>query len=804
MAQTHPRMWITADDLPRLRALATPANPMWEKGLKPALDRAVAIYDKDFFPGGQPNPSWPDPGIDNWVPRCTEALAEFFAFMSLVDPEPTARPVHAERAKRLLMHVIDEAEKGVDPDRRAQTPFRGAAFATFNRANYWGEAFGLTVDWIHAALSASDKAKIRKVFLRWAGENVRAATSGQEHPQPIGALNDPRLLADPQRLRWAANNYFTGHMRLLTMMSLAFDEADDPPLDPSAPATQLGNTLRSYLDDAVGAWLYQQYALYEEPSVAAAALRVPPAGLGAASGGLSPEGFLYGASIGSLHEALLALYTAGYRDPKKLGPQIGLIESAYWDRFADAFLHALTPMPERSSHHGVVYPMANFGETLRFWMTPDHGAGFASMAVHARLGGHEARLGKARWILREALEGGAEAAYRRVADIWGNSLSSLAILTFLAFDPEAAAPADPRPALPLVFHDRALGRVVARSAWTPDATMFDYKCSWLTIGHQFGDCNQIELYRKGEWLTRERSGYANDLVVTTPDYHNTLSIQNGATQPSGLQWFETVTWTRGGQWGLAQNAGDPAVRVSSGSKWLFAEGDATNLYNRRPHAREGQAVDVAHASRSVAWLKPDWVVVYDRAATRTEGRFKRFNLTFVGEPIIEGKRATVTTPGGQRLFVQTLLPEAATLVGSKAEAFNRLAEGEPSRFRLVVEDAKGPREVRFLHVLEGADAGASATKTMLLRSSAGTPFAGAAVGSLAVLFPVELATPFARVRYTVPASVKGQLVTGLAPGGRYEVTMGAKGAEIEVTIAEGGARRADEAGVLALGSLEGP
>ncbi|MFT3775908.1 MAG: hypothetical protein QM820_61980 [Minicystis sp.] len=766
----HPRMWITAADLPRLRGLATDRNPMWQKGLRPALEAAIATYDKEFFPGGQPNPKWPDPGIDNWVPRCTEAYAEFFAFMALVDPDAEARLQHAGRAKRLLMHVIEEAGKGVDPDRRGQSPFRGAAFATFNRANYWSEAFGLTVDWIYPALSAAEKAQIRKVFLRWAGENLNAATSGQEHPQPVGVMNDPKLVANSRRLRWAANNYYTGHMRLLTTMGLAFDETDDPPVDAAAPAGKLGNTLRSYLDDAIGAWLYQQYAIYEEPGVAAKALGVPPAGLGAASGGLSPEGFLYGASIGGLHEALLALYTAGYRDPKKLGPQIGMIESGYWDRFTDAFLHSITPVPERHSRHGMVYPMANFGEALRLWMTPDHGAGFASMAVHARLAGNGKRLEKARWILREALEGGAEAEFHRVADIWGNSLASLAILSFLAFDPDAAAPADPRPALPVVFHDKALGRIVARTGWTADATVFDYKCSWSTIGHQFGDCNQIELYRKGEWLTRERSGYANDLIVTTPDYHNTLSIQNtaanGDAQPKSLQWFEGVTWKRGGQWGLAQNAGDPAVRASFGRGWVFAEGDATNLYNRPDPGHDGPAVDVTHASRSVAWIAPDRVIVYDRAVTRTEGRFKRFNLTFVGEPVIEGKRATVTTPKGQRLFVQTLLPAAATLVGSKAEDFNRVAEGEPSRFRLVVEDPKGPKDVRFLHVLEGADAGAAPAAVKLLQSSAGTPFAGAAVGAVAVMFPVDLAAPRARVTYSVPKDVTGRARHGAHAGRR--------------------------------------
>ena len=49
------------------------------------------------------------------------------------------------------------------------------------------------------------------------------------------------------------------------MMALAMDPGDDPPVDPSQSASQLGNTLRSYLSDAVGAWLYQEYSMFGDP-----------------------------------------------------------------------------------------------------------------------------------------------------------------------------------------------------------------------------------------------------------------------------------------------------------------------------------------------------------------------------------------------------------------------------------------------------------------------------------------------------------------------------------------------------------
>lgn len=803
----HPRIWITPTDLPRLRAWATAANPTWQKGIVPARDEAIAIYEKEFYPGGKPNPVWPDPGGNNWVPRATEAYAAFFAFLSLVEPDPAARAAHTTRARNLLMYVMREAVKGEDSSQHP-APFRAHAFATYNRASAWGDGFGLTVDWIYPALTASDKALIRRVFMRWGDDNVHAATAGNEHPEPIGLLNDPRLLADQNQLRWTIDNYYSLHMRQLAFYGLALDPSDDPPMDPAAPPGKLGNTLRSYLDNAIGAWLYQQYAVYEDPAVAAPALKVPAEGLGIASGGLSPEGFLYGASIGSIHQALLGLYTAGYRDPRALGPQIQFINSRYWERFTEGILHSITPEPAlvpAEPYLGPVYQVASYGDLQRFWLGPGYAGAFLSLAIHARATGNTALRDRARWIAMNAVEGTQERLHERIARVAGNSTMNLSILYFLALDPSDPPPKDPRPSLPLAFVDRPLGRVIARTAWGPNATMFDYKCSWETISHQLGDGNQFELYRNGEWLVKERSGYANDLTAYTSENHNTLGIQNkvtsGADKPKSLQWFEAASWDRGGQFTLGSNGGDPKVATSSGEGWVYAQGDTTVLYNRRSGNAGDEAMDVTHASRSIAWLMPDIVVAYDRATTRSDKRFKRFHLVTGGDPEASGKLATFTTPKGQKLYVHTLLPTGAALTTAKVEPMNQLASGEPSRSRLLVEDPQSPRDVRFLHVLEGADATAPKTVVRLVQSSAGTPFAGAAVGRSVAMFPVDLTAPFTRVSYTVPVGTTAHLVAGLRAGASYDVSLKSVGSAIEVTVTPGSAHHADAAGVIAIGSL---
>ena len=48
------------------------------------------------------------------------------------------------------------------------------------------------------------------------------------------------------QLRWAANKYFIGHMRNITLMALSFDKADD------TPRSTIGQSLESLIADGIG------------------------------------------------------------------------------------------------------------------------------------------------------------------------------------------------------------------------------------------------------------------------------------------------------------------------------------------------------------------------------------------------------------------------------------------------------------------------------------------------------------------------------------------------------------------------
>ncbi len=756
-ATGHPRLWLTEDDLPRLRSWATPDNPLWEYGLLPIATDFVTLMDDGTIPGT-------DDGGLAWIEYPTENAAQLFAFMSLLHPDGAARADYGERARTLLMYAIDEAAKGMAEGE----PFRDPYFSVFDRSRWWGTGFPLTVDWIYPLLTSEDKATIRQVFLRWIGENTTATVTGDaNHPQPVGIVNDPALLADLRRLRWAGNNYFTAHMRNIGLMALSFDAVDDH-----------GGELTGNLSQATGAWLYMVDGLLR----------------GDSRGGLTAEGFEYTPlALSYVVHFLLALHTAGQDDPVTWGSQVVLGDNPFWDELIPASLHSLSPAPAvlpDLDYLGALYQPAWFGDG-EIYAAPDFIGLLGALGRHDELTGNSARLDAIRWIQTHMQAGGADNLLYRMSYGYGDT--HIPMFYFLLFDPEASTGSDPHPDMPLEHFAEGIGRLLARTSWDEDATWFTWALGWNAVDHQHGDGNQFEFYRQGEWFTKERTGYG--FKIGSSDYHNTLALENDPPDHFDPSDYRYDLWERGSQWMIVAG-GDPEIlALSIADDYIHALGDATNLYN----STDELSTDIVHASRSIVWLKPDHIVIYDRAASRTGGRFKRFWLNFPADAVVDGTVTTMTTANGQHLAVTTLLPADAEIAVEPAEALEgEVAAGEPMMFRLRVEAPGGPTETRFLHVLQGADAGATADEVALVESSQGTPMTGAVVAGTAVLFPVAVGVAVESVTYTAPAGTVRHLVTGLVPGGGYEVEVQPVDGGFQVAIRSGTTQQADEGGVLVI------
>lgn len=755
----HPRILVRQTDVPRLRNWAVSTNSVWN-----ALNK-LAQRAKTDMNSGKLNTDDGEGALN--VPVPSESYAELFAFMSLVHPDNAARTDYANRAYKIIMKIINEAAKGVADGQ----PYRGRAFAIHNRASWFGESFPLIVDWIYYKFTPQDKAKIRTVFLRWIQECLRANTTAQEHPQPLGVVNDASLIADKIRVRWSANNYSANHARQVGLLSMALDAADDVPAaagDPPAGA------LRRFAGNAIGAWLYIIHQFEKTDG----------------AGGISPEGLGYGSITNSaIALLLLAMHTTGLDAPAVYGEQANMINSPYWaHEVEDAYLHMMSPAKVvQDSWVGPTYLPYLFGDTA-YYKNADYVRVFGSLAVYAMNTGDVQHYNKLRWMIDNLPPGGLSARGYRIMDAIGNSSILSSIMYFLATDPTVASPASPYATTPTDYYAPGLGIALSRSSWSSKASWFTYRLSWNSIDHQDGDGNSINFYRGKEWLTKNGNGYGFN--VNSSDYQNTLSIENPAATNV---WFWAVNSAHGSQYMYDPVADPPAPTYSFAPAYTFVQGDATSLYNVAPLP----AMDVLHASRSAFYLKPDIVVIYDRAASATPGRYKRFFLNTSAQAVIEGRTATVTTPGGQKFYVDALLPLNATLTATPWEPLDgEPAQYEVMKYRIGSEDVSRPSDVRFLNVLQGADVLGVKAATARIASESGTPFDGAIVGDKAIFFKNDITTDFNGVSFTTPLTVLKRYVTGLAPYGKYSVTGKKTAAGRKYVVTPGGSYIADSGGVL--------
>lgn len=803
---THPRLWITPNDLPKLQNWATNTNPVYANGMAPLLATAVSNYETQFFPNGVANPNYPDFGdVQGYTGLITEENAMILAFNSLIDPAPANRIKYAKYAHNLLMYAMNIAAQGP----LANAPFRDPAFFIYNRGDAVGHQWPLIVDWLYNAvdesnkpiLTSTDKQTIRKVFMIWADQCLNASTTGGDHPEPIGTTNDPALLNNGQgAYRMASNNYYLGHARNLTMIALCLDPSDDPAIDATKSTAVLGNSMRSYILNATGAWLYQTYAMMGDPKTVVAdyGITANPSQFGLASGGLPPEGMLYGESFATLLAQLLALQTSGFLDPKLIGPQAKLATAPVWDRYVPAFLSSLTPMPKvnpTATYLGPLYYLAAFGDLEETYVTPDQMQPFAFLALLEQKLGTSTHLNEAKWFTTNAVQGTLQ---NNTSNPWTWGCVQ-SILYFLMLDPTSSAPTDPRPTYPLNFFDPITGRVLSRSDWTANATWFDFRSSWESINHQQGDAGEFEFFRNGEWLTKELNNYDNNLVGITPYYLNGLCLKNWcANGTPNLGWTDAGIWNLGGQWMWAENAGDPVTISSNGTGYTYVATDMTNLYNRPNQWTPGDnATDIQQATRSIVWLNKDYMVIYDRA-TSLHSNPKSFNICFANAPQINGSTVQETMASGQKLFLQTLLPVNANVAARNVvNDLSLIALFEPMTNVLSVNDPSNPTDTRFLHVLQGADPSGTMLPATHVTSTSGTKFDGAVFGQNAVFFATTSGQSFQSTTFTVPATVHTFVVTGLPFATSFTVSTTATSNGTVVTLTAGGATAtSDSAGLL--------
>ncbi len=760
----------------------------------------------------------------------SEQYAMIFSFMArLLDDgqHPVERAVYLDAAKKCLFKVIDSACLGD----AAGVPFRHPNFAVNDRS-FANEAFALSVDWIYGDLTPVELAKVRKAFLLWS-EQCNAhlyfaphRVNGQHGPPnspSLLRLDDPDEAARHSEIRLALNNHWANHLRQMGLYGLALDPKDDVPasqvpgtlgvVDDPAPAGSVTSQLigaggvndwvpvdYGVLRDTTGVWLYLTDYAYRHDG----------------AGGLSVEGTQYASNgLGPVALLMAALHSAGQDDASVWGPQVSLQNHPFWSRMIPAYLAMLPPASRITSDPSYSYLGAIFqppisGDLENYSYVNDQFIKvLAPMALYdARANGAAAPVASAvRYIQRNLAEGGPSKLTTRIGSTMPSKHVRDAIYYFLTMDPAAPLAADPRPALqPATFYSkhtvagREMGMVIARSGQTANATMFHFRDDWARIDHQRGDSLSFGLWKNGLWLTKVMAGYG--VIQGCSDYRNSLGLQNGTPAANQTPVGEDTAAAHGSQWFYSPNGDPEMVARSLADGFVYFTADATPLYNH--HAYDNLR-EIEHASRSIVWLKPDRVVIYDRARSKSAGYYKKFwlnlpdtaaNVAVAGPTLHATAREGATAKA--ELFVTALLPAGAV------PQITDISSGQPSggedmKSRMFTEAPGAPQDARFLHVVQGANAGVATPDATQLVASADGAFEGALSGDTLVLFRNDLAGVGQSVAFAAPAVAAKIYVTGLTPFAGYDVAGAAGGT---ISIAPGTQRYTDGGGVLALGGGE--
>ena len=202
-------------------------------------------------------------------------------------------------------------------------------------------------------------------------------------------------------------------------------------------------------------------------------------------------------------------------------------------------------------------------------------------------------------------------------------------------------------------------------------------------GHQHNDVGSWQMWRNGRWLSRESTGYSQNIIgfdggqVDTNNAvaHNSLFV--GSLGPA-----------------TGRQVGTSAVRrLESRPAYSYINVDLTPVYRSTRVEQDNAAV--AHIEREFLFLRDmETLVVFDRIESTTAAPAKTFLAHFETNPSVDAAGRVVTAVNGsQALRVTTLVPANPTYRPIVNEG------GQVGQFRLEVQTG-GAAQSYFLNVLQ--------------------------------------------------------------------------------------------------------
>ncbi|HSR89534.1 MAG TPA: hypothetical protein VLK22_04060, partial [Candidatus Udaeobacter sp.] len=312
---------------------------------------------------------------------------------------------------------------------------------------------------------------------------------------------------------------------------------------------------------------------------------------------------------------------------------------------------------------------------------------------------------------------------------------------------------DYRNSYPLSFLGKVQSPIFSRSDWSTNAVWMSLASNDVVAAHQHMDAGHIEINRAGKDLLRDAGAYGDS---DTLPWHNTIGIDD--------RGFGNHSVYPPGQAGWWDQNSQITKRMENGL-FTYGKADIAPAYTNN----DGVSNSVTQGLRSVVFLRPDKIVVFDQIQTANAGVKKIFNLNF-GGPLNNQGGIWSTTVGTSTLFMQPLLAPSAAPVTSQLNGQDGIVSTNYQ------ETTSGNTKDVFLHVFQASASSVGSMTTAKLIKSVDRNVQGTEVsanGTLwATLFAAFDRTFGGNVQYALPsAGTHKHLVNDLVPSAAYVVSV---------------------------------
>jgi PKD repeat protein len=329
---------------------------------------------------------------------------------------------------------------------------------------------------------------------------------------------------------------------------------------------------------------------------------------------------------------------------------------------------------------------------------------------------------------------------------------------------DTSAPAAFWASAALQYFNQGTGLITARNDWNYNSTWIAFQLGNLLETDHQQDCQgQLEIQRGADGLLINANEVGeNQQPDTESSFGNLMVIDDNGV---GTQVYRYNQGSWFGTPGCVMTSYEPTTR------YLYASGDYAASYGLNFTPGIGTAKKL---TRQIIYLRPDYIVVHDRAVTKSTNDLKQLRWHFLNSPTFNAAtNSWVETEGSSKLFGQTF--SRSSLLSSNGAVRCPDDPGGALVYRITTQNSIKATNVTYSTALQSAPA---ATANMVPTApvySSDQRMEGVQMGTNVVLFGSDaLLNPFTgTVSYTVTGtSPVIHLLTDLQPNHAFQITAG--------------------------------